>query len=171
METVFLYSVNPKKVIKELPTLPIRSPRSLYLTKDQVKICLKYGSVYRRFANENRNEKVTLSNVDRFHNEKFMTEVEYNEFKASKLSENRGTVISENEVKKAEFIAPEIEEVEVKEEVITEVVEEAPIVEDVVETVVEDSVEEKVEDEKKETTNNIGYQQKKYNTYNKNHRK
>ena len=94
LENTFLYSVYPKRVIKELPTTtPIRTPKSLYLTKDQVKICLKYGSVYRRFANEKRNEKVTILNVDRLHNATFMTEEEYDKFKDSLVSDKRGSVI------------------------------------------------------------------------------
>ena len=93
---IYLYSVYPKKVIRELPTLPIRHPKSLYLDKDQVLICLKYGSVYRRFANENRNERVTISNLDRLHNDKFMTEEEYEKFKLSKIADNRGSIINEN---------------------------------------------------------------------------
>ena len=92
MDTIYLYTVHPKKIIKELPTLPIRRPKSLYLDKDQVAICLKYGSVYRRFANENRNERVTISNLDRLHNEKFMTEEEFEKFKLSKIADNRGSI-------------------------------------------------------------------------------
>ena len=102
MDKALLYSIHPKKVIKELPTLPIRSPRSLYLTKDQVRICLKYGSVYRRFANEQRNEKVNILNIDRLHHEKFMTEEQYEKYKQDLHDGKRGFVLDEDESKKAE---------------------------------------------------------------------
>ena len=138
MERVFLYSVCPKKVIKELPTtIPIRSPKSLYLTKEQVKICLKYGSVYRRFANEQRNERVTIMNIDRLHNEKFMTEEQYKEYEQSLKDGQRGSVIVGEP--KVEDPVPEVKEdkVEVKvEEKVETVVTEDPVVE-----------EEKVEDD------------------------
>ena len=140
MERVFLYSVCPKKVIKELPTtIPIRSPKSLYLTKEQVEICLKYGSVYRRFANEQRNERVTILNIDRLHNEKFMTEEQYKEYKQNLKDGQRGSVIVDEP--KVEDPTPEIKE-DKKEEVKVE--------EEKVETVVtEDHVaeEDKVEDD------------------------
>lgn len=138
MERVFLYSVCPKKVIKELPTtIPIRSPKSLYLTKEQVKICLKYGSVYRRFANEQRNERVTIMNIDRLHNEKYMTEEQYKEYEQSLKDGQRGSVIVGEP--KVEDPVPEVKEdkVEVKvEEKVETVVTEDPVVE-----------EEKVEDD------------------------
>lgn len=138
MERVFLYSVCPKKVIKELPTtIPIRSPKSLYLTKEQVKICLKYGSVYRRFANEQRNERVTIMNIDRLHNEKFMTEEQYKEYEQSLKDGQRGSVIVDEP--KVENPTPEVkkDKVEVKvEEKVEIVVTEDPVVE-----------EEKVEDD------------------------
>ena len=37
MESTYLYSVHPKKIIKGLLEQPIRTARSLYLTKEQVK--------------------------------------------------------------------------------------------------------------------------------------
>ena len=83
-ETRYLYSVNPRKVIKflhgEQIIPPIRVAKTLSLTKEEAKECLKYGSVYRRFANENRNERVTTRNIDRLHNAKYMDEKEYSEF-------------------------------------------------------------------------------------------
>ena len=97
-EQTYLYSVHPRTVIKELPVAPIRVPKSLYLTKDQVLICLKHGAVYRRFANEGRNERVTITSVDRFHNEKFMTEEQYAAFLQSGVADNRGTTFADTTV-------------------------------------------------------------------------
>lgn len=94
-EQTYLYSVHPRTVIKELPVAPIRVPKSLYLTKDQVLICLKHGAVYRRFANEGRNERVNITSVDRLHNEKFMTEEQYAAFLQSGVADNRGTTIGD----------------------------------------------------------------------------
>ena len=195
METTFLYSVNPKKVIKELPTLPIRAPKSLYLTKDQVKICLKYGSVYRRFANEQRNERVTVSNIDRLHNEKFMTEEQYENYKDSLISDNRGSVIQAPEEKPEQPAETKVEDVkdEVKEDPVTPVVEtpvqdtvventevnnevqenENPVVETPVEEVAttELPVETKVEDEVKEDPKNNDSNKNNYGGKNNKHRK
>lgn len=94
----YLYSVNPKKTIKFLKgTIPIRAPKSLYLDKDEVRECLKYGSIYRRFANESVNIKVTTANLDRLHNAKYMSEEEFKKFLEDKLSEDRVKTISEEE--------------------------------------------------------------------------
>ena len=80
-EIRFLYSINPKKLIRFLngnPIIPpIRTSKTLSLTKEEVRECLKYGSLYRRFANEGVNVRVTLNNIDRLHNAKLMTEEEY----------------------------------------------------------------------------------------------
>ena len=105
MEVRFLYSVNPKKPIKTIKTIPVlRAPKSLQLTKEEVRECLKYGSVYRRFANEGRNERVTINNVDRLHNAKFMTEDEYAAFLKANIDSKTGTVINNVAVVKEEPI-------------------------------------------------------------------
>lgn len=116
MESTYLYSVHPKKIIKGLLEKPIRTARSLYLTKEQVKVCLKYGSVYRRFANENKIERVLISNIDRLHNEKFMTESEYEQYKKSLTDSMRGSVINTDSEttpvleEKPDTVEPEIKE-------------------------------------------------------------
>ena len=123
----YLYSVNPRKTITGLSKVaPFRSPKSLFLTLDDVKACLEKATVYRRFANEGRVEKVTIGNVDRLHNDVFMTEKEFEEFKVSELGKNSATVKKEksqpaSEAPKVETKAeePKIEEsvpVDVKEE-------------------------------------------------------
>lgn len=92
-EIRYMYTVYPKRMIVGLENIrPIRSPRSLLLTKDQVKYCLQYGTVYRRFG-YGGNEKVTPLNLDRLHNETLLTE---SEFKVT-LGEfnNRGTVLGD----------------------------------------------------------------------------
>lgn len=177
METTYLYSVNPKKIIKDLPTPPIRSPRSLYLTKDQVRICLKSGTVYRRFAAENRNERVTILNIDRLHNDKFMTEEEYKLFLESKVNDQRGSITTVNTEEKKETIKDnEIKEEDKNDEHDTlqsdavtgdstdEVVEESTeeeIKED------EEPVEENVENVEEKNTNNQYNRNKKYNKRNR----
>ena len=120
-EQTYLYSVHPRTVIKELPVAPIRVPKSLYLTKDQVLICLKHGAVYRRFANEGKNERVTITNVDRLHNEKFMTEEQYAAFLQSGVADNRGTTIGDTTVTpdKEPEKEPEVEPVKENESVET----------------------------------------------------
>ena len=158
MSERFLYSVHPKRVIKNVPGVSvIRTPKSLYLNKEDVKICLKGGSVYRRFANEARNEKVTISNIDRLHNAKFMTEEEYKKFLESEIDSKRGTVINDKEdepkvveeetteevVENSEEKVEELETVEVEEESTVN----DEVVEETTEEVVENS-EEKVEEPK-----------------------
>lgn len=124
MDTRFLYSVNPKKPIRTIKGLPVlRTPKSLNLSKEEVKECLKYGSVYRRFANEARNERVTINSVDRLHNAKFMTEEEYEAFLKANIDGKTGTVIN------------------------TTVEETKPVEEPVVETVAEETTEEVVEND------------------------
>ena len=92
----YLYSVNPRKTITGLANIPsFRSPRSLFLTLEDVKICVEKATVYRRFANEGRLEKVTIGNYERLHNDVFMTEEEYEKFKANELGKNSSTVKEE----------------------------------------------------------------------------
>ena len=77
----YTYCIQPRRVIKDLPDVGnIRTPKILQLTKEEVLICMKSGHVFRRFAAESRNERVTSDNLDRLHNDKFMTEKEYKEF-------------------------------------------------------------------------------------------
>lgn len=124
MEKTYLYSVNPRRTVTGLKNVKaFRSPKSLFLTLDDVKECLKNASVHRRFANEGIFEKVTIGNCERLHNDRFMTEEEYEEFKKNQLSKNSATVKAQpkqEEVKKVE--APKVEEkvVEEKKETVVE---------------------------------------------------
>ena len=153
-EVRFLYSVNPKKPIKGIleNNRPINSAKSLNLTLEQVAECMKCGSVYRWFANENRLERVTTLNMERLHNEKFLTEEEFEAAKFNGVASNTGTVVDT----KTEEPTPVVEEVAAPaadEAPVEEVkVEETPVVEEKVEEVVveEPVVEEaKVEEEVK----------------------
>lgn len=142
-ETRFLYSVYPQRPIKGLlpNNRPINGPRSLSLTKEEVLICLKSGSVYRRFANENRNERVDLTNIDRLHNERFIMEKDY---KVDSLGKDSGTVVDTAPEKTPEKAEEKVVEEPVK-------VEDTPVseaVEEKKEEVVEESA--PVEDEKAE---------------------
>lgn len=139
MEQTYLYSVRPRKPIKDLEGVPfIRTPKSLQLTKDDVLKCLDKGSVYRYFANENKLEKVTVNNVDRLHNAKFMDEAEYEKFLAGELGKDSGTVVNNKAVveeKKEEVkVEPAVEEVKPE-----PVVEEAKAEDNTEEDVVADS--------------------------------
>ena len=143
MSERFLYSVHPKRVIKNVPGAnAIRTPKSLYLTKEDVRICLKGGSVYRRFANEARNEKVTISNVDRLHNAKFMTEEEYKKFLESEIDSKRGTVINDE---KDESKVEEVKTVDKSEEKVEEPkIDEVPV--ETLEIINDEKAESKVEE-------------------------
>ena len=177
METTYLYSVNPKKIIKDLPTLPIRSPRSLYLTKEQVLICLKSGTVYRRFATENRNERVTILNLDRLHNDKFMTEEEYKTFLESKTNDQRGTIINDHKEDKKETVNEDVIKEEENNNDESHTVQSDANVGDNGDEVVEEATEEESADETETTTeepevnttnnNNQNNRNKKYNKRNR----
>lgn len=88
-EIRFLYSVYPKKPIKNLlPNgRPINSAKSLQLTKEQVLLCMKSGTVYRRFGDGNT-ERVTTLNIDRLHNRELISEKDWkNSIKEEKVVE------------------------------------------------------------------------------------
>lgn len=100
----YLYSVNPKKMIKTLKNAPaFRIPKTLELELEDVKECLKYGSVYRRFTGATGNVKVTVDNVERLHNEEFMTPEQYSQFIIDTNSQGHSQV-REPEMKKSEVV-------------------------------------------------------------------
>lgn len=92
-ELAFLYTVNPRKVITGLSGVnAIRTAKSLFLTKEDVKICLQKATVYRRFANEGINERVTVGNIDRLHQENYVSEKDWDAVQAKEMSEGHGKV-------------------------------------------------------------------------------
>ena len=95
----FRYSITPVGIIKleSMGNIGIRSPRTLELTLDEVKTCLKKARVYRRF-NGTLMKKVTLSNCERLHNAEYIPEEEYKDFKLQNKSKDKGTVKSPEEV-------------------------------------------------------------------------
>ena len=92
---MFLYTVKPRKTIIGLSgsTKVIRTNKSLYLTKEDVFLCLKSATVYRRFANEGFNERVTIDDVDRVHREFYISPEDWKKFQAEEKSANHGTVV------------------------------------------------------------------------------
>ena len=150
-EIRFLYSVYPKKPIKNLLAKPINSPKTLSLTKEEVLLCMKCGTVYRRFGLEDRNERVTTINLDRLHNRQFITEEEW-----KKLKNNTETVVEEpvkvKEKVEEPVVEPTVEEPEIKEEVVKdkEVTEEVDEQEEATE-IVEDTANTKDEVDIEET--------------------
>ena len=92
-ELAFLYTVNPRKVITGLSGVnAIRTAKSLFLTKEDVKICLQKATVYRRFASEGINERVTVGNIDRLHRENYVSEKDWDATQAKEMSEGHGKV-------------------------------------------------------------------------------
>jgi len=155
MDNTFLYEVRPFRVITGLEGVKfIRSPKSLFLTKDDVIKCLEKGAVYRRFANEGRVERVDIGSVDRFHNEKYMTEEEFEEFKKNGGLVETAKVEVTEPVKEEAPAEVELKVVEAEPEKVEEpVVEETPAEE--VETVEEVAEEAATEEEAPaEETNN-----------------
>ena len=118
-QVVFPYQVNTIMPITGLSCGNLMVPTTAKLTKEDVTICLKKAPVFRRF-NSHKLERVTISNLDRLHNEEFMTEAEYEEF-LDKMGDNRGKVVE----------TPVVEEK--KETVVEEVVAPAPVVEETIE--------------------------------------
>ena len=93
MSDMFLYTVKPRKAIVGLSgSKVVRTNKSLYLTKEDVLICLKNATVYRRFANEGINERVTIDNVDRVHRENYIAESDWDAYCAQEKSKDHGTV-------------------------------------------------------------------------------
>ncbi|MBR6289347.1 MAG: hypothetical protein IKR19_08430 [Acholeplasmatales bacterium] len=139
MDQTFLYEVRPRKIITGIHGVAyIRAPRSIYLTKDEVLICLQAGSVYRRFANLDKLERVTITNVDRLHNETFISEEEW------EAKSGSNAVVEEKKPVEAE---PEKVEEAVTEEATEEKVEEP----EEATAVEEEKIEETVEPEEEET--------------------
>jgi len=152
-EIVFPYQVNTIMPIIGLSCGNLMVPTTAKLTKEDVLICLKKAPVFRRFGSD-KLERVTISNIDRLHNEKFMDEVEYEKF-LDKQGDNRGKVTETIAEKKKEINDyVEKEPIEptpvVKEETVTEesIVEEAETIENTAQTdnIIEDEVAENISD-------------------------
>lgn len=145
MESKFKYEVHPRIPIRTLiPQQAIIRPTQLDLTKEEVKLCLKHGPVYRIFDRATQ-VQATLYNLDELHVEK------YNAPKANgDVLPTKKTTVCESIVipKKEEAPAPVVEEpAPVAEPVIPEVVEEAPVEEQATELPTEEApVEEHVVD-------------------------
>ena len=103
----YVYTVNPRRPIRGIAGIKsIRTGTTLKLTKEEVKIAMKSGHVYRRFANEGINQRVTGENLDRLHNEKFMSEKEYKEFLNESTEEIKSSVDSKVEEPSVETQEP-----------------------------------------------------------------
>ena len=71
MESKFKYEVHPRIPIRTLiPQQAIIRPTQLDLTKEEVKLCLKHGPVYRIFDRATQ-VQATLYNLDELHVEKY----------------------------------------------------------------------------------------------------
>lgn len=109
-EAIFLYTVKPRRTIVGLSgsCKVLRTNKSLYLTKEDVYLCLKNATVYRRFANEGINERVTIDDVERVHREEYIPADKWAEFLAKEASKGHGTVVVEDpkENEKEESVEP-----------------------------------------------------------------
>ena len=158
---MFNYTIHPKKPIRSITRLGlIRVPKTYLLSKDEVKECLPLATVYRHFYNSN--ERVSLMNLDRLHNETFMTEEEYKKFLASKEEEDFEAFVTckedpeeviENSLSDTDSrgsVVASIPEEKAEEVVVPEVVEE----ENSVSSIPEEKVEEVKEEELDTAQNN-----------------
>ena len=159
----FMYVVNPRTILRNIPYVKtgfIMKPGSFLLTKEAVLLCLKGATVYRKFSVDHA-ERVTILNVDRLHNEKFITEEEWNnrdnikEKEVSKDIDNRkeeskedNSIIIDTPVE--DSISTDINTDQLAEETLTtadeSVLEEAPV---------EDTISEETEVKEAVETDNI----------------
>lgn len=164
-EAKYRYEIHPRIPMRNVLDKAIIKPTTVELTLDQVKECLKYGPVYRRF-NADHIEKVTLFNIDALHAEKYDSSAIKNEVAKEepkkpsiKFKEEPKPIVEEKVDEKVEEPASVIEDKveEVKEEAsveesapeeVKEVPTEEKVDEKVEETVSEAPVEEAVEEEK-----------------------
>lgn len=153
----YLYTVYPKTVLKNIPYVGFIYKRGTFkLTKEAVLECMKGATVYRRFGNDNT-VKVTTLNIDRLHNEKFMTEEEWNKIVESQeieaiseepVSDNGSTneVIDEVEDVVSDPVVDPI--ADAAEPAVEESVDEAPVeVETTTETATNNSIEEVIDND------------------------
>ena len=156
----FLYEVAPKIPIRDLfPNEIIRRERIMELAKEEVLHCLKYGSVTRKFANQNLDKKVTLDNIDQLHKATYSEDVSEIVITDNTIVENAVLVTPEviiDPVVEDVVETPTVEESTVAEdethvEVTEDVVEEAPVVDEVTETPV---VEEPTKNPRNNNNNN-----------------
>lgn len=147
MET-YTYQVIPRKPIRGLVNGKIITrPQSFLLTKDDVKFCLKHGSVYRRFPS-GECIKVYPDSIDRLHRATHMSEAEYKKMITTKEQAIIEKPVDDSYMDKS-VVDPALEsEVEVHAEAFADVVNEDNVIAVVDPVVVEESGEEKnVEEE------------------------
>lgn len=123
MDIKFKYEVHPRIPIRTLiPQKAVIRPTQLDLTKDEVKLCLQHGPVFRVF-DRNTQVRATLYNLDELHVEKYSTPgTKANVDPAKKVDVCESIVIPKTEEDKEEI--PSLEELIPKEE--APVVEEEP---------------------------------------------
>lgn len=180
-EVVFPYQVNTVMPITGLSIGNIMVPSTVKLTKEDVEICLRKAPIFRRFGN-GKLVRVTLSAIDRLHNEDFMTEEEYENY-LDKLGDNRGKVeVSISAPNEGGIVInknpPSIyQEIKKEEPVVETIIEEADTTEDVqvdqTEEIIEETTVEDVNDEgisEEVTEESVSTDDQKKNEYNHNNR-
>lgn len=165
----FRYEIHPRIPMRNVLDRAIIKPTTVELTLDQVKECLKYGPVYRRF-NADHIEKVTLFTINALHQEKFDAEAiaAGNKPTAEKKEEPKKVIIKFREEPKPAPVVEEKKEEPAKEEIkeeapVEKVKEEVPAVEEKVEEVapVEEKIEEKVEETAPEAPAEVSVEEEK----------
>lgn len=79
-----VYSVFPKTTIRNVPEYGFIFKSGTYnLSKEGVLICMKGGSVYRRFSAD-LSERVTALNLDRLHNDEYISEKDWKAMNSTK---------------------------------------------------------------------------------------
>ena len=166
---VYPYQVNAIMPITGLSIGTIMVPSTVKLTKEDVSICLNKAPVFRRFGN-GKLVRVSISTLDRLHNEEFMTPEEYEAF-VDKQNNTRGKVTmveTKEEEPKKETVEIKVEPV-VKEETVEEPAETTAQTENIVEeeTTVENVNDEEIsENVTEDNVNEETDDRKNYNRYN-----
>lgn len=167
-ENVFLYTIHPKRAITGLTNIgTVRTAKSLFLTKEDVYIALKGASVYRRFANIGKNERVNVGNVDRLHRAEYISEEDWAKMQVDEAAEGNREVhveppVFEVKPEKVEIVTAEGKPIKL-EELITEpepvveeeVIEDTIVVPDNIETPAEPVVEEVILEDEAEVEDEI----------------
>jgi len=111
MEAKYLYEVHPSRIIRRPGKPPLRHPASMLLTKEEVLNIMDYGRVYRKPAKSIEAILVTGDNINQLHVEDSLIDL-------SGLTRVASEKVKETP--KKEFVAPDITEIDMKEESVEE---------------------------------------------------
>lgn len=160
----FLYIVKPRIPIRNLVKGKlIFREATLMLSLDEVKMCLKHGPVYRKFANDPKTAiQVTLNNCERLHQRDYVTELNVASTFIPKEDPEEVKPVAEEPVDDVVVETTEAAVEEAVDEAVVETTEAAEVTEEAAE-VAEEAVDEVVAEE-----SSVDNTQKQQNNHSKN---